>query len=172
MGLVTGFGFGYSPTCRRVFRGGGDSHIPRLNAMSTNSNPIQEMGDNTTSMATTDVGAVEAQSNRNTHRRRSQELEKARRQKKRDESRPSLQFRDETTPNVRATRRAERRAQRHTTKLSPTFCEKDIPQLRERWVAECQESFETQPDRLPPLREINHRIPLIDENKRHNCRQP
>ena len=46
--------------------------------------------------------------------------------------------------------------------------DKDIPNLRKRWMEECERSLASQPDRLPPLRKINHRIPLIDENKRFN----
>ena len=36
----------------------------------------------------------------------------------------------------------------------------------------CADSFMNQPDELPPLREINHRIPLIDKSKVYHHRQP
>ena len=45
------------------------------------------------------------------------------------------------------------------------MAESDIPQLQEEWVRTCEDMFINQPDELPPLREINHRIPLIDESK-------
>ena len=50
--------------------------------------------------------------------------------------------------------------------------ESDIPRLRKEWVELCERSFTNQPDDLPPLREINHRIPLIDESKVYHHRQP
>lgn len=50
--------------------------------------------------------------------------------------------------------------------------ESDIPRLRKKWVEACEESFANQPDELPPLREINHKIPLIDESKAYHHRQP
>ena len=48
----------------------------------------------------------------------------------------------------------------------------DIPQLRKEWTRVCEDSFMNQPDELPPLREINHRIPLIEESKTYHHRQP
>ena len=45
------------------------------------------------------------------------------------------------------------------------WTESDIPRLRKEWIQVCADSFMNQPDELPPLREINHRIPLIDESK-------
>lgn len=43
--------------------------------------------------------------------------------------------------------------------------ELEIPQLWKNWVLECEDLFMNQLDELPPLREINHRIPLINESK-------
>ena len=145
--------------------GEGDNNTLRLNTMSTDQVSMKANAE------TTDNEFVSGNHpNRGVRRRKSQELEKARRQKKRDESRHVLQFEDETTPNVRATRQAEKRIQRRMNTYPPT--KENIPRLREQWMAECQKSFESQPDRLLPLRDINHKIPLIDENKRHNYRQP
>jgi hypothetical protein len=59
-----------------------------------------------------------------------------------------------------------------TMKTSSGVTEDDIPKLRARWMEECERSLASQPDRLPPLRKINHRIPLIDENKRFSYRPP
>ncbi|KAF9494563.1 hypothetical protein BDN71DRAFT_1393060 [Pleurotus eryngii] len=42
-----------------------------------------------------------------------------------------------------------------------------IPLLRERWKESCKDIFAGAPDKIPPLREINHQIPLIDKNKQY-----
>ena len=110
------------------------------------------------------IDTAELEPNRNVRHRRSQELQKARDQKKQDEMRSGL--------STRAIKRMEKQTQRRTRKPTTQMRERDIPHLREQWTAECRMSFESQPDRLPPLREINHRIPLVDESKRHHYRQP
>ena len=56
--------------------------------------------------------------------------------------------------------------------MTTTQMELDIPQLRREWVQECESLFMNQLDELPPLREINHKIPLIDESKVYHHRQP
>ena len=48
----------------------------------------------------------------------------------------------------------------------------DYQKLRERWFVEYADILNGVPMELPPLREINHRIPLIDEGKRYNHRLP
>ena len=50
--------------------------------------------------------------------------------------------------------------------------ESDIPRLRREWTQTCEDLFANQPDELPPLREINHKIPSTDESKTHHHRQP
>ena len=127
-----------------------------VDAIQGTSFPVDEPGEVT--------DTVEPKPNRNVRRRHSQELQKAKDQKKRDEKR------DESSS--RAVKRMEKRTQRKTNRSSPQPMDQDIPQLREQWTAECRRSFESQPDRLPPLRKINHRIPLVDESKRHHYRQP
>lgn len=62
---------------------------------------------NAMTMEESETGAGN-QPNCNVRRRHSQDLEKARRQKKQDESRHVPQFTDGTTPNTRTTRRAEK----------------------------------------------------------------
>ena len=52
------------------------------------------------------------------------------------------------------------------------WTESDIPRLWKEWIQVCADLFMNQPDELPPLREINHRIPLIDESKVYHHRQP
>ena len=58
------------------------------------------------------------------------------------------------------------------SELNTGLTEVDIPRLRQEWVKVCDDLFKNQPDELPPLREINHRIPLIDETKTYHHRQP
>ncbi|KAF8235350.1 hypothetical protein L208DRAFT_1257592, partial [Tricholoma matsutake] len=49
---------------------------------------------------------------------------------------------------------------------------KDIPCLREEWKTSCQDILSGVPDTLPPLREINHHILLVDKQKRYNYHLP
>ena len=49
---------------------------------------------------------------------------------------------------------------------------KDTPRLREEWKTSCQDILSGVPDTLPPLRDINHHIPLVDEKKRYNYHLP
>ena len=50
--------------------------------------------------------------------------------------------------------------------------EEDIPRLRKEWTASCQDIMNGAPSELPPLREINHKIPLIDPDKVYNYHLP
>lgn len=52
------------------------------------------------------------------------------------------------------------------------YSEDDIPKLRAKWLEYCAEILQGTQDGLPPLREINHKIPLIDESKRYNYYMP
>ena len=45
--------------------------------------------------------------------------------------------------------------------------EKYIPQLHKDWKRSCKDIMNGALDRLPPLQEVNHKIPLIDGNKRY-----
>ncbi|KAF8219179.1 hypothetical protein L208DRAFT_1342491, partial [Tricholoma matsutake] len=49
---------------------------------------------------------------------------------------------------------------------------KDLPRLREEWKQSCQDILSGVPDKIPPLREINHHIPLVDEKKKYNYYLP
>ncbi|KDQ50817.1 hypothetical protein JAAARDRAFT_141400 [Jaapia argillacea MUCL 33604] len=44
--------------------------------------------------------------------------------------------------------------------------------LRDKWTEQCADLLGTIPLELPPLREINHKIPLIDENKHYAYHLP
>jgi hypothetical protein len=59
-----------------------------------------------------------------------------------------------------------------STQADAELTESDIPRLRKEWIQICDDIFANQPDELPPLREINHRIPLIDDSKVYHHRQP
>jgi hypothetical protein len=48
----------------------------------------------------------------------------------------------------------------------------DIQTLWDRWFVEYADILNGVPLVLPPLREINHRIPLIDKNKQYNYHLP
>jgi hypothetical protein len=52
------------------------------------------------------------------------------------------------------------------------YPDKDIPKLREQWTQACLEFFSDRPDVLPPLQQINHRIPLINDKKWYHYCQP
>ena len=56
--------------------------------------------------------------------------------------------------------------------VNTKLTESDVPRLRREWTQTCEDLFANQPDELPPLREINHKIPLIDESKTYHHRQP
>ena len=48
----------------------------------------------------------------------------------------------------------------------------DIPRLREQWLDRYSDILGPIPLELPPLREVNHHIPLIDEDIRYNYHLP
>ena len=50
--------------------------------------------------------------------------------------------------------------------------EQELPDLRAKWVESASDILTGAPPRLPPFREANHKIPLIDENKRYNYHLP
>ncbi|KAF8220232.1 hypothetical protein L208DRAFT_1335014 [Tricholoma matsutake] len=49
---------------------------------------------------------------------------------------------------------------------------KDLPHLREELKQSCQDILSGVPDKLPPLREINHHIPPVEEKKKYNYYLP
>jgi hypothetical protein len=50
--------------------------------------------------------------------------------------------------------------------------EEDIRKLKQQWYEEFKDILQGTPSRLPPLREVNHEINLIDPNKRYTHRLP
>ena len=47
------------------------------------------------------------------------------------------------------------------------FTEKDIPRLREWWLESCKDIMSSVPEELPPFREVNHTIPLVDDQAQY-----
>ena len=65
----------------------------------------------------------------------------------------------------------------HSSRVSQmgSQTEEDIPRLCEEWMKSCKDIMSSAPERLPPQREFDHRIPLIDEKKEykyHSLRWP
>ena len=60
----------------------------------------------------------------------------------------------------------------HTARVKEmgSLSEKDIPRLREQWKTSCRDIMQGVPECVPPLREINHRIQLVDEKKKYKYR--
>jgi hypothetical protein len=50
--------------------------------------------------------------------------------------------------------------------------EEVLPDLHKQWMENAADILRGAPNRLPPLREVNHKIPLIDENMRYNYHLP
>lgn len=50
--------------------------------------------------------------------------------------------------------------------------EDEITVLRERWLERYKDMLAGVPEKLPPMREINHRIPIIDENHTYRYHHP
>jgi hypothetical protein len=48
----------------------------------------------------------------------------------------------------------------------------DIPQLCEEWIKSNEDIMNGAPEWLPLLREVNHRIPIVDENRRYKYYSP
>ncbi|KIJ09467.1 hypothetical protein PAXINDRAFT_17433 [Paxillus involutus ATCC 200175] len=53
-----------------------------------------------------------------------------------------------------------------------TLTEEDIPLLFEKWYNHCKDIIGGVPPTMPLLRKINHRIPLMDNNKKHCYHMP
>jgi hypothetical protein len=50
--------------------------------------------------------------------------------------------------------------------------EEDIPRLRQQWYDEFKDILQGTPNELPPLREVNHEINLIDPDRKYTHRLP
>ncbi|TBU21159.1 hypothetical protein BD311DRAFT_812605, partial [Dichomitus squalens] len=54
----------------------------------------------------------------------------------------------------------------HREPPPPGSEEERLQQLRDKWYKDCEDIMRSPPDGLPPWRVVNHRIPLIDPDKR------
>jgi hypothetical protein len=61
---------------------------------------------------------------------------------------------------------------RSLVNLKDPYVPSNIPKLREQWFDRNSDLLGPIPLKLPPFREINHRISLIDDNARHNYYMP
>src|SRR6202040_4234783 len=50
--------------------------------------------------------------------------------------------------------------------------EEQFPNLRKNWVELAKDILSGAPNHLPPLQEVNHKIPIIDEEKQYNYYLP
>lgn len=57
-------------------------------------------------------------------------------------------------------------------RLSTSITEEKATVLRERWFAKYRDITSGVPEKLPPLREVNHHIPLVDDQLRYHQRLP
>ena len=60
----------------------------------------------------------------------------------------------------------------HRPKPEPGSEEERLQKLRDKWFEENSDIMQSPPDGLPPWREVNHSIPLIDPGKQYNYRKP
>jgi hypothetical protein len=76
--------------------------------------------------------------------------------------------------DIRANRKIRREQPSTTNNNTPggKYSPSDISALREQWFERCSDLLGPIPLELPPFREVNHRIPLIDENLRYNYHLP
>jgi hypothetical protein len=66
------------------------------------------------------------------------------------------------------TEEKENNKNRHSGSLTPA----DYPRLREQWFKKFSDLFGEVPLELPPFREVNHEINLVDDHKRINYHLP
>src|ERR1700720_2628862 len=50
--------------------------------------------------------------------------------------------------------------------------EEQLPNLRKNWVESAKDILSGAPNHLPPLQEVNHKIPIIDEKKQYSYYLP
>lgn len=72
---------------------------------------------------------------------------------------------------------ASERFKERTSNSSPSlkqtkYSKKDIPRLRKIWLESCKDIMSGVPEEMPPFREVNHTIPLIDPDKRYRMYTP
>lgn len=64
------------------------------------------------------------------------------------------------------------RTDRLAEALRPKWSDEDIPRLREAWYDKYADMMSGVPEEMPPMREINHEIPLVDPDKIYRYHTP
>jgi hypothetical protein len=77
-----------------------------------------------------------------------------------------------STPAENETRKEQRPLPRPPEDGKTCLTEEDIPWLRQQWYDEFKDILQGTPEELPPLREVNHEINLIDPDKKYTHRLP
>jgi hypothetical protein len=54
----------------------------------------------------------------------------------------------------------------------PPGSDADLQGLRDKWMSDCEDMISAIPAELPPLREINHKIPLVQEDMKYRYHRP
>jgi len=73
---------------------------------------------------------------------------------------------------VEKTRKVPTRTSHKKDGNNRPLTEDDIPRLRQQWFDEFKDILQETPEELPPLREVNHEINLIDPDKKYTHRLP
>ncbi|KAF8239632.1 hypothetical protein L208DRAFT_1236749, partial [Tricholoma matsutake] len=76
-------------------------------------------------------------------------------------------FQGQVIPTIVESKSTFRQVHQYAMRTQP-----DIPRLWEEWLEICKDILKGVPKRPPPMREINHQIPLVDEKKRYNYHLP
>jgi len=88
---------------------------------------------------------------------------------KKKEKKFSLPHIDES---MEAIERLKRRYQHHEKKEKVHFSEEELNRVRKNWFNEFDDILQGTPEKLPPLREVNHEINLIDEEMKYKHHMP
>jgi hypothetical protein len=62
--------------------------------------------------------------------------------------------------------------QSHKGKEKAKYTDEDVPRLQDTWFKQYEDIFQEQPEKLPPKREVVHRIPLKDPKKEYKYYSP
>jgi hypothetical protein len=74
------------------------------------------------------------------------------------------------TPNPH--QKDENQEKKRTAKPRPSSEKEQIERICQSILEDYEDMLNGVPEKQPPFREINHKIPLIDENKRYNYHLP
>src|SRR6202035_4978583 len=63
-------------------------------------------------------------------------------------------------------------AQDSGSRVEKKLTDADIPRLRAQWYESNKDIMSGVPEKLPPFREVNHHIKLVDDNKKYHYYLP